>query len=58
MDISEEEEGKGQPCYLPCQEAPFFPWGPSQHGLALSNQCPVVASTSPQAFLGVTSCLE
>lgn len=43
---------------LSLKGGPLFPWESSQHGLALSSQGGVVASTSPQAFLGVTSHLE
>lgn len=38
LSRSEEEEGKGQSCYLPWQEGPLFSWEPSQYDLALNNK--------------------
>lgn len=58
VDGSKEEEGKGQSCQLPWREAPSFLGDLPSVAWPYATSGGMATSISPQAFLGVTSCLE
>lgn len=57
-DTCEEKEGKGQSCYLPSRRLPSFLGKLPSMGWPWAASGGVVAKASPEALLGVTSCLE